>query len=380
MAIVRNVTDRLVLARDLLLGKKRPHRGPTARELREDQMEARIERRVMRRIGGAISRTHPAGPPNLDAIAVALREMGNMQWDIKVLGSALAEHLYCADLPRGPLPDAPGPVKLTSKLCVQADIRQPWFRYWAAQIRQAPLYHRKVWEDAFVLQALWEREAIRPGCKGIGFAVGAEALPAYLAGQGVEVLATDLDAADARSQAWSITHQHASSLEQLHRAALVDRDLFDLHCRYEPIDMNAIPARLHGQFDFCWSVCALEHLGSIEQGLCFIERSVDCLRPGGIAVHTTEFNLELTGETVDNWITVLFQRRHIEALAERLARNGHTLEAVDYDAGSGVLDGFVDLPPFGAASHMRHPSSPHLRVSVEGFAATSIGLIIRAAA
>jgi 2-polyprenyl-3-methyl-5-hydroxy-6-metoxy-1,4-benzoquinol methylase len=333
----------------------------------------------MRRIAGSLSRTNPDGTPNLDAIAVALREIRAMQWDIKVLGSALAEHLYDPGSPRDPLPDAPAPVPLTSKLCAQADMRQPWFLYWTAQLHEAPIHHRKVWEDAFVLQALWERGALRQGGTGLGFAVGAESLPAYLASRGIDVLATDLDASDQRSQSWSITNQHAASLHQLHRPALGGREMFDAHCRYQPVDMNAIPAGLHGQFDFCWSVCALEHLGSIENGLSFIENSVDCLRPGGTAVHTTEFNLELTGETVDNWITVLFQRQHIDALAERLARKGHTLAPVDYDAGSGVLDTFVDLPPFPGQSHMRFPRPPHLRVSVEGFAATSIGLIIRAA-
>jgi hypothetical protein len=79
--------------------------------------------------------------------------MGNMQWDIKVLGSVLAEHVYASGVLNEPVPEAPGPVPLTSKLCVQADMKQPWFRYWAAQLNRAPLAHRKVWEDAFVLQA-----------------------------------------------------------------------------------------------------------------------------------------------------------------------------------------------------------------------------------
>ena len=55
-------------------------------------------------------------------------------------------------------------------------------------------------------------------------------------------------------------------------------------------DMNNISSDLH-EFDFCWSCCALEHLGSLSAGLRFIERSLDTLRPGGWAVHTTEFNL-----------------------------------------------------------------------------------------
>jgi cyclopropane fatty-acyl-phospholipid synthase-like methyltransferase len=36
-------------------------------------------------------------------------------------------------------------------------------------------------------------------------------------------------------------------------------------CRFRRADMNAMPDTL-GQFDFVWSACAFEHLGSIRQG------------------------------------------------------------------------------------------------------------------
>ncbi len=144
--------------------------------------------------------------------------------------------------------------------------------------------------------------------------------------------------------------------------------------------MNRIPADLHGRHDFCWSVCALEHLGSIEQGLAFIEQSVGCLRPGGVAVHTTEYNLQEDRPTIDNWPTVLFQKKHIEALGQRVAALGARLLEVDFDVGGGVLDGFVDVPPYAhsAPGWLRYPDAPHLKLSFGGFPVTSIGLIIRA--
>ena len=104
--------------------------------------------------------------------------------------------------------------------------------------------------------------------------------------------------------------------------------------------MTAIPADLAG-FDFCWSLCAFEHLGSIEAGLRFVEASLAPLRPGGTAVHTTEFNINANGPTIDNWPTVLFQRRHMEALAARLAAQGHQVAPFDFDAGDKPLDRFV---------------------------------------
>jgi hypothetical protein len=140
--------------------------------------------------------------------------------------------------------------------------------------------------------------------------------------------------------------------------------------------MAAIAPDLRG-FDFLWSGCALEHLGTLEGGLDFVLRAMACLRPGGVAVHTTEFNLAEHGPTVERGPTVLYQRRHIEALGQRLAARGHRLLPVDFSPGEGVLDRFVDLPPFARPDGMPPvPDVPHLKKSAREHVATSIGLIV----
>jgi len=70
-------------------------------------------------------------------------------------------------------------------------------------------------------------------------------------------------------------------------------------------------------------------------------------------------------------------------LSRRLASDGHELVAVDYDTGLGMLDMFVDLPPYpweGSPHLPFHPATPHMRHSIAGFPSTSIGLIVRARA
>jgi hypothetical protein len=71
----------------------------------------------------------------------------------------------------------------------------------------------------------------------------------------------------------------------------------------------------------------------------------------------------------------------MEALARRLAARGHAMAPIDYGPGHGLLDHYVDLPPYGRfeADGFAPPTPPHLRLSVDGIPATSIGLIIRAA-
>ena len=311
------------------------------------------------------------------------REARFAAWNTKVLGSVLARAAYDRGLaargPRGPAePVAAG---LTGRLCRQADIEADWLRHWCDRQGILPLYHRKVWEDCFVLQALWEAGMLAPGRRGLGFAVGAEPLPAVMAAAGVEVLATDLSARDPRARAWIRAEQHGGDRERLFRPDLVARGDFDARVAHRAVDMRAIPADLDGRFDFLWSVCSFEHLGSIEAGLDFVRRAMRCLRPGGVAVHTTEFNLDDAGPGLERGPTVLFRRRHLEALFERLAREGHAPLPMDWTAGEDALDRFVDLPPYPpAAGWPLAPlhDTPHLKLSVQGCVATSAGLILRA--
>jgi hypothetical protein len=133
--------------------------------------------------------------------------------------------------------------------------------------------------------------------------------------------------------------------------------------------MKAIPDDLRG-FDFCWSACALEHLGSLEEGLEFVERSLDTLAPGGIAVHTTEYNLTSNDDTVEQGPTVVYRERDIRALVERLEAQGHEVAALDLSAGEGLLDRYVDVPPYA--------DEPVLRFLYTTYTLTSVALVIRA--
>ena len=192
------------------------------------------------------------------------------------------------------------------------------------------------------------------------------------------MLATDLDAGDSRARDWIETGQHGTATEALYRPALLDRAAFDSLVSFRHADMARLPAELQqGGFDLVWSACAMEHLGSLDRGLDFVMAAMRCLKPGGIAVHTTEFNLDAAGGTLRRGSTVLYQRRHLEALGERLAAAGHRMLPLDDGQGLGMLDRFVDVPP---QEHEAPPLGaifpPHLRLSVRGFPVTSAGIVV----
>ena len=256
----------------------------------------------------------------------------------------------------------------SSTLCRQESLEEPVFLYWMARLGQRPSFHRKQWEFAFVCQTLWERGCLRAAAQGLGFGVGEEPLSALFAAEGCSVVGTDQALDAAITAGWTATAEHAAGKEALRRPSICPDNLFEERVSFVPADMNAIPDDLRG-FDFCWSACALEHLGDIERGLTFIERSLDTLKPGGWAIHTTELNLTSERETVEHGPTVIFRRSDLEGLKQRLEAQGHWVAPFDWTRGDKPLDKYIDVPPFLA--------EPHLRLLIDGYEITSIGMIIR---
>ncbi len=267
---------------------------------------------------------------------------------------------------------SPVKINLKSQPCRQEDIESPWFWYWCQQLQIPVVYHRKIWEFTYILQALYERDLLIAGKKGLGFGCGEEPIPSLLASYNIKITATDLAPDRSAARGWIETNQNTSSIEKIRHPHLCSQETFFKNVNLEYVDMNDIPTKLDEQYDFCWSACALEHLGSIEKGLQFIENSLRTLVPGGICIHTTEFNYLEAEKTIDNFDTVLFRKQDFEAIASRLTAAGHQVAPLDFDIGSGVLDRFIDLPPYMG-------KDAHLKLSVGNFASTSFGIVVRKA-
>jgi hypothetical protein len=133
--------------------------------------------------------------------------------------------------------------------------------------------------------------------------------------------------------------------------------------------MNAIDEDLDN-FDFTWSSCCFEHLGSLAAGMQFVVNSVEkTLRVGGIACHTTEFNVSSNTETVESGGTVIYRKRDIEELISCLRDRGHHVEPLVIGESNHYLDNHIDVPPYA--------KEPHLKLRLAGHVTTSIGLVIR---
>ena len=257
-----------------------------------------------------------------------------------------------------------------SRMCTQDQLASPQFRAWAQRLAEDPeRLHRKLWEYCFIADALNESEMLQEGTRGLGFAVGTEPLACLFASLGATVVASDMDPEEAAARGWVDTNQHASGLDALNVRGICADDVFRRNVSFRPIDMNAIPDDLSG-FDFVWSSCAFEHLGSIEAGIEFVVNAMQCLRPGGLAVHTTEFNCSSNDATLTDGPTVLFRRRDFEEIADRLGAAGHHI-SLDFTAGSLPADHWVDLPPY--------KQEVHLKLLLDEYVTTSYGIVVRAA-
>jgi hypothetical protein len=199
--------------------------------------------------------------------------------------------------------------------------------------------------------------------------VGREPLPSLFASLGVQIVASDQSIEAAERAGWAKSNQHSHDISALNDAGITDH-MFSRLVSFMEVDMSDIPSSLDGEFDFCWSSCSLEHLGSLRHGFEFIENSLRILKPGGCAVHTTEFNLSSQPETIESKDLSIYRRSDIDEFLAKMMAQRFVVSPMDWTLGEGFAEKVVDLPPFGRGE-------PHIRLKAGDYDTTSIALIIQ---
>jgi SAM-dependent methyltransferase len=264
------------------------------------------------------------------------------------------------------------------KIANEADLRSEWMKtIFQKELKLTAAVHRKHWELAQIVNIVQKLQLCEVGKKGLVFAVGEERLPSLFAKYGCSVVATDMNQDDPKALAWKETNQHASSLLSLHYPDIVDEETFRNRVSYRPLDMNhIIDPDLVGQFDFVWSTCSIEHVGSILLGQRVVLNSLDLLKPGGTVIHTVEFNLGDLENTLDNkWPYVLWRKKDVEQVLNSVKALGYHIYPVSWAAGMQPWDQHVDVPPFKSWDHFINHPDGHIKLLLEGYVASSFLMV-----
>ncbi len=259
---------------------------------------------------------------------------------------------------------------VTSQLVTYKQTCDPIYAKWLKEMKEENHHNRKQWEYVFIMQALEENGMLAADKKGLGFGVGSEPLPALMAKRGISTLVTEINIETKNENGWVKGRNKQEYMAALNSKDICDESRFNELVYFRDVDMNYIPQDLRG-FDFVWSSCSLEHLGTIDKCTEFIFNSLDCLKQGGIAAHTTEYTLS-KNKTVTEGSTVFFREKDIRQIEKRLIDAGHRV-TINLNKGNTFRDWKIDFPPYKKDNHLKLLVSKQWKLLV----ATSIGLIIK---
>lgn len=267
-----------------------------------------------------------------------------------------------------PLSDSPPHVELFSGIPLQQQFGAA-YDFWSRKLDLKPAYDRKAWEFTQLLQAAWQKGKFY-NSRAVSFGSGTEPLASWFALMDTEVVVTDIKPATQQLQRdWVTTGQHCGGdVSRLYFPKVCpDMQRFNRNVSFRYADMRDIPSDLRN-FDLCWSMGSLEHLKSAEAGLDFIVNSLDVLKPGGLAVHTTEYNKQPPNARLDLVDTVYYGANDLIALRDKLEAAGHWVAPLILNPGNGWLDQLVT--PLACRD-------PHVSFDFNGIIVTSAVLIIQ---
>ena len=171
---------------------------------------------------------------------------------------------------------------MMQKLCDAADWFDPEFeRIVRDELREAPRFHRKQWEFVQIFRALRDAGMLGPDKAGLTMGAGRERVLHAVARQVRTLTVTDLY----RPQAtWDCAEtEDPDAYVKSNMPIPCDPDRIAV----ATMDMTSLdfPA---GVFDFCYSSCAIEHIGGREAFLRHLDEVARVLKTGGVYVFTTE--------------------------------------------------------------------------------------------
>ena len=265
-------------------------------------------------------------------------------------------------------------MKAFSKLCDAFDWFDPEFdRIVSAELEDPPRLHRKQWEFAQIFRALQGLGCLNPRSSGLSMGGGHERLLYAVARHVGHLTVTDLYES---GSAWDEARIDDPD-RSLKAAAPFEIDPSRLTARR--MDMRALEFP-DGSFEFCYSSCAIEHIGEHDDFLRHLQEVRRVLTDDGVYVLTTEFHYG--DDVIPAPHNYYFSSGFLDGLMR--AASLATFEGVD---GSVWQHAFNRPLPANLTNLCAHPASgvtgmlltsaPHVHLLNGGLPFTSLSLVLR---
>ncbi|HEX9658524.1 MAG TPA: class I SAM-dependent methyltransferase [Bacteroidota bacterium] len=197
---------------------------------------------------------------------------------------------------------------VTSKFCDAADWFDPEIQdIILQQLRETPRFHRKQWEFASIFRALKHNGKLHSKSKGLSVGGGVERLLYSIAPHVGSLLVTDLYD---EQTTWDCAR---TSDPEVFVKSQKPFPVDDQNISVKRMDMRSLDLE-NETFDFCYSTCAVEHIGHHDDFLRHFNEVARVLKQNGLYVMTTEvsynnevihddhnyvFTLEFMGKILD---------------------------------------------------------------------------------
>lgn len=171
-----------------------------------------------------------------------------------------------------------------SKLCDASDWSDPEFdRIVRTELAEEPRFHRKQWEFAQIFRALQALGCLTAASRGLSMGGGDERLLYAVARRAGHLTVTDLYES---GSAWMSARMDDPE-RAIKAAAPFPIEPHRLTARR--MDMRALEFD-DASFDFCYSSCAIEHIGHYDDFVKHLREVRRVLRDDGVYALTTEFH------------------------------------------------------------------------------------------
>ena len=240
----------------------------------------------------------------------------------------------------GKIPLQSAPVLLSTATPTLADpvtqiatgeqLREPVVGGWMARLRPKGVSGPEHWRKVYTLQALRRYGMLEEGALGVGFERSASGMPAALAALGTRVVAVFPARPGAQPKPAALKRDLADR-------APCSKAVFDANVSARIASWRRLPPDL-ANFDYLWSSRANEVLYSVAAAAQFVEDSMRCLRPGGLAIHTFGYDLAPSGRSIPSSKRVMMQQGDIERIALLLVSRGHEVAQFKIDASDPILN------------------------------------------